>query len=204
MYIQEIETLLAIKIKDAEPMLDIMGADRKVLQVATQDATNYLKFVADPANQNNDADSMGQLPSLDRAEVEAFLSFYTGLWLKKWKERFNLLIGGGTNKVAQTIKTQEALAKGEAVWTKLACRGELTNLVASALIRNGEICGTAIIAENIIKTVLAKHADQDVNSKEQTFSILSESLRRVTEIAQRHGPLVSIKVEKSYYCQMSN
>ncbi|MCL4429205.1 MAG: hypothetical protein M1167_00480, partial [Chloroflexi bacterium] len=123
---------------------------------------------------------------------------------KNHTRRFNLLIGGGTTKPTQTIKTQETLAKGESMWTKLACRDELTNLVASALIRNSEICGTTIIAENVIKTVLAKHADQDINIREQTLSILSDSLRRVTEIAQRHGPLVSIKVEKSYYCQMSN
>jgi hypothetical protein len=203
MYIQEIETILAIKIKDIDPMLDIMGADRKILQVATQDLVNQLKYIINPSNPN-EADSMGQLPNIDKAELEAFLSFWTGLWLKKWKERFNLLIGPASIKPAQSIKNEETLTKGDSMWVKLACHDELTNIVVNALIRNSEICGTTIIAENLIKTVLAKQKDHDINSKEQTLSILSELLRKVQEVAHRRGPLVSIRVEKSYYCQMTN
>ena len=43
-----IETTLSKKIKEAEPTLDLQGADRKVLQVAIQDFTNYLKFKQQP------------------------------------------------------------------------------------------------------------------------------------------------------------
>ncbi len=39
-----LEIMLAEKLKDANPALDITGSDRKVLQVATQDFTNYLKY----------------------------------------------------------------------------------------------------------------------------------------------------------------
>jgi len=39
-----IETLLSEKLKDRNPMLDVYGSDRKVLQIACQDFTNYLKI----------------------------------------------------------------------------------------------------------------------------------------------------------------
>ena len=39
-----VEIMIGEKLKDADPALDIMGSDRKVLQVACQDFTNYLKF----------------------------------------------------------------------------------------------------------------------------------------------------------------
>ena len=46
-----IETMLSKKIKEAEPTLDILGADRKVLQVAIQDFTNYLNFNSNLADK---------------------------------------------------------------------------------------------------------------------------------------------------------
>ena len=39
-----VEIMLGEKLKDSDPALDVMGSDRKVLQVACQDFTNYLKF----------------------------------------------------------------------------------------------------------------------------------------------------------------
>jgi hypothetical protein len=39
-----VEIILTEKLKDAAPALDILGPDRKVLQVACQDFTNYLKY----------------------------------------------------------------------------------------------------------------------------------------------------------------
>lgn len=203
----EMETILSKKIKEAEPSLDILGADRKVLQVAFQDLTNYLTFISNATNKEtntlDNSDTMEQLPKEGSVEIESFLGVWTGIWLKKWKERFNLLIG--QNNQTELSKTSETLAKAESLWTKLACRDELTGIVVSALIKNSEICGTTIIAENILKTeLLHKQTDQDINNKEQTLAILSSALRRAREIAQRTGPLISIKVDKSYYCQVSN
>ncbi len=203
----EMETILSKKIKEAEPSLDILGADRKVLHVAFQDLTNYLTFISNATNKEtntlDNSDTMEQLPKGDSVEIESFLGVWTGIWLKKWKERFNLLIG--QNNQTELSKTSETLAKAESLWTKLACRDELTGIVVSALIKNSEICGTTIIAENILKMeLLSKQTDQDINHKEQTLAILSSALRRAREIAQRTGPLVSIKVDKSYYCQVNN
>jgi hypothetical protein len=197
----EMETILSKKIKEAEPTLDILGADRKVLQVAFQDLTNYLTFISHATNKETNL--LEPLPKEGSLEIESFLGVWTGIWLKKWKERFNLLIGQNNQTVLS--KTSETVAKAESLWLKLACRYELTGIVVSALIKNAEICGTTIIAENILKTeLLSKQTDQDINNKEQTLALLSGALRRAREIAKRTGPLVLIKVDKSYYCQVNN
>jgi hypothetical protein len=196
-----IETMLSKKIKEEEPTLDIFGADRKVLQVALQDFANYLKFSCSLENKEINiidyADKIEKLDKEDAVEIESFLTVWTGLWLKKWKNRVNLLIG--KQNQGGSVKALETLAKGEALWTKLECKEEMVEMVTSALIKNAEICGTRIIAENLLKTELGKKIDQDINNKEQVLAILNNALRQAREIAQKTGPLISIKVDKSYY-----
>jgi hypothetical protein len=201
-----IETMLSKKIKEVEPTLDILCADRKVLQVASQDFMNYLNFsnlVNKETNILDHADKLEQLHKENSDELEAFLTVWSGIWLKKWKQRSNLLIGKQKNQ-NELSKAPEADPKAESLWTKLECREEMIGIVTSSLIKNAEICGTRIIAENLLKVEIRKNVNIDINNKEQVFAILNNALRRVHEIAQRKGPLISIKIDKSYYCQVNN
>ncbi|MGD6850496.1 MAG: hypothetical protein ACQCN6_00370 [Candidatus Bathyarchaeia archaeon] len=197
----DFEGKLSRKIKDAEPTLDITGADRKVLQVASQDLQNYLKFISKPSPKTNPdyTEPLEQPLPKDSEETEAFLTIWLGFWLKKWKERFNLVIG--TNKQINLGKTAEKAEQTESLWFRLACRYELTEIIESELIRNAEICGTKIIAENILKAELGKQTGRDVNSREQTLKLLKNCLCKARELSRRKGPLVAIKVDRNYYCR---
>ena len=201
-----IEKILSKKIKEAEPELDILGADRKVLQVAFQDFTNYLKFNWNLADKEKNildhADKMEQLHKDDPVEIELFLTVWSGIWLKKWKKRVNLVIGKQSQN--ELSKAPETFAKVESLWTKLECREEMIEIVASMLIKNAEICGTKIIAENLLKMELRKKSYRDINNKEQVLAILNNTLRQAREIVERTGPLISIKIDKSYYYQVNN
>ena len=201
-----IEKMLSKKIKEVEPALDILGADRKVLQVAVQDFTNYLKFNWNLADKETNildhADKMEQLHKDDPVEIESFLTVWSGIWLKKWKKRVNLVIGKQNQN--ELSKAPETFAKAESLWTKLECREEMIEIVASMLIKNAEICGTKIIAENLLKMELRKKSYRDINNKEQVLAILNNTLRQAREIVERTGPLISIKIDKSYYCQVNN
>jgi hypothetical protein len=201
-----IETTLSKKIKEAEPTLDLLGADRKVLQVAIQDFTNYLNFNSNLENKETNildqAKQMEQLRKEEPAEFDSFLAVWSSIWLGKWKERVNLFIGKQNAK--ETSRAPENDFKTESLWTKLECKEEIIQIVLSALIKNAEICGTRIIAENIVKTETCKSSSQDINSKEQVLKILSNALRRARETAQRTGPLIAMKVDKSYYCEVKN
>jgi hypothetical protein len=194
--------LLSTKIKEAEPTLDIFGADRKVLQTACQDFSNYLKFSCSFANKEQNileyTNQLEQSLKVNPAEIESFLTVWCGLWLKKWKNRVNLLIGKD-NEESTKASDPKTVANAESKWTNLKCREEIMEILTAALIKNAEICGTRLIAENLLKAELRK-IDQDINNKEQVLTILNNALRRTREISQRTGPLISIKVNKSYYC----
>jgi hypothetical protein len=201
-----IETMLSKKIQEAEPTLDLQGADRKVLQVAIQDFTNYLNFKSNFENKGtNIIDQVRQMEQLQKeepAEFDSFLAVWSSIWLRKWKERVNLNIGKQNAK--ETSRAPENDSKDESLWTKLECKEEIIGIVVSALIKNAEICGTRVIAENIVKTETCKSSSQDINSKEQVLKILNNVLRRARETAQRTGPLIAITVNKRYYCEVSN
>jgi hypothetical protein len=196
-----VEIMIGEKLKDADPALDIMGSDRKVLQVACQDFTNYLKFhwklIGKEANQCELVDKLENLYKEDAEELDAFLTVWTGIWFKKWKERVKLLIGNqNANKWNKMSKT---LANAEPLWRKIEHKQELQEVVVSTLIKNGEICGTEILAENLLKMELGEKNLQDVDDKERLFMTLNNSLRRAREMAQSKGPLIFVKIDKGYY-----
>src|SRR3972149_11775001 len=92
-----VEIMLGEKLKEADPSLDIMGSDRKVLQVACQDFTNYLKFhwnlIGKESNQCEVVDKLELIFREDSDELDAFLTVWCNIWFKKWKQRVKLLIG---------------------------------------------------------------------------------------------------------------
>ena len=201
-----IEITLSKKIKEAEPTLDILGADRKVLQVAVQDFMNYLNFNGKVENKEinilNQAKRMELLQKEEPNEFDSSLAVWSSIWLRKWKERVNLSIG--KQNLKETSKAPENNSKDESSWIQLECKEEIIGIVASILIKNAEICGTQIIAENIVKTETCKCSCQDINSKEQVLKILGNALRTARETTQKTGPLIAIMVDKRYYCEVNN
>jgi hypothetical protein len=196
-----VEIMLGEKLKDADPALDIMGSDRKVLQVACQDFTNYLKFhwnlIGKEANQCELVEKIDTLFKEDPAELNAFLTVWTGIWLKKWKERVKLLIGNqNANKWNKMSKT---LTDVEPLWRKIEHKQELQEVVISTLIKNGEVCGTEILAENLLKMELGEKNVQNISDKERLFTTLNNALRKAREMAQSRGPLIFVKIDKGYY-----
>jgi hypothetical protein len=196
-----IEMMIAEKLKDADPALDITGSDRKVLQVACEDLTNYLKYhwdlIAKEANQCEIVERLEQFFKENPAELEEFLAIWSGIWFKKWKERVKLLIGDqNANKWAKVSKN---LSNAEPLWKQLENKQELREIVAATLIKNGEICGTEILSENLIKMELGEKRVQYLRDRERICIVVNNALRRAREMAQSKGPLIFVKVDKGYY-----
>ena len=193
------EILLSAKLKEAEPSLDLLGADRKVLKVAYEDFKNYVKFLAFASDKTvNDSEMVQQTKTDSRTNGE-FLSAWTNLWLKKWKQRFSLILGQIDMK-KQNV-SPETLARAQATWTKLSTREEMIEMIAITLIRNSEVCGTNILAEDILRRELIKTPDLDVDCAKQVLTLFNSSLTKAQEISQRPGPLIHIRVDKEYYCK---
>ena len=196
-----VEIMLGEKLKDSDPALDIMGSDRKVLQVACQDFTNYLKFhwnlIGKEANQCDLVERLENLFKENSQELNAFLTVWTGIWFKKWKERVKLLIG--TQNANKWNKMSKTLANVEPMWRKIEHKEELQEIVISTLIKNGEVCGTEILAENLLKMELGEKDIENVNEKERIITTLNNALRKAREMSQSRGPLIFVKIDKGYY-----
>jgi hypothetical protein len=196
-----VEILIGEKLKDSDPALEITGSDRKILQVACQDFTNYLKFnwglIGKEANQCELVDKLEKLFKEDPSELDAFLTVWTSIWFKKWKERVKLLIGDqNANKWSKMSKT---LSNAEPLWRKIEHKQELQEVVVSTLIKNGEICGTEILSENLLKMELGEKSLQGTSDKEKLLTALNNTLRKAREMAQSRGPLIFVKIDKGYY-----
>ena len=196
-----IEIMLAEKLKDADPALNITGSDHKVLQVACEDLTNYLKYhwnlIGNEASQCELVERLEHFFKENPTELEEFLTIWTSIWFKKWKERVKLLIGNqNANRWNRVSKT---LNNAEPYWKNLAHKQELREIVAATLIKNGEICGTEILSDNLLKMELGEKRTQGLSDKEQVFFILNNALRKARDMAQSKGPLIFVKIDKGYY-----
>jgi hypothetical protein len=196
-----IETLLSEKLKEIDPTMDVFGSDRKVLQIACQDLTNYLKvhwnLVGKEANECELVDMLEKFFKENPDELEEFFGIWTGIWFKKWKERVKLLIGN--ENFSRWNKVTKILSNAEPIWRKLSNRQEMQELVTSTLIKNGEICGTSILAENLLKMELGEKNRQYINEEEQTMNLVNNTLRKARELTHSKGPLIYVKIDKGYY-----
>jgi hypothetical protein len=196
-----IEILLSEKLKDKNPMLDTLGSDRKVLQIACQDLTSYLKvhweLVGKEANDCDIVEKLEKIFNETPTELSEFLDVWTGIWLRKWAERVKLLIGNENSK--KWSRTTRILNNGEAMWGKLSKRQEMEEVIISTLVKNGEVCGTSILAENLLKMELGEDEKEYTSDEEQVVNVVNNTLRKARELAQSKGPLIFVKVDKGYY-----
>jgi hypothetical protein len=196
-----IEMLLSDKLKEIDPTMNVFGSDRKVLQIACQDLTNYLKvhwnLVGKEANECELVDMLEKFFNENPNELEEFLGIWTGIWFKKWKERVKLLIGKENSN--KWNKVTKILSNAEPLWRKLSNRQEMQELVTSTLIKNGEICGTSILAENLLKMELGEKGREYLNGEEQAMNVINNTLRKARELTRSKGPLIYVKIDKAYY-----
>jgi hypothetical protein len=196
-----LEVMLGEKLKDADPALEVMGSDRKVLQVLCQDFTNFLKFhwdlIGKEASQCELVEKLEKLFKENAAELEEFLAVWTGIWLKKWKQRVKLLIGH--QNANKWRKASKKLRYAEPLWKKVERKQEMQEIVVSTLIKNGEICGTEILSENILKMELGEKSVRYLKDEERLFTVVNKALRKARGMSQSQGPLIFVKIDKGYY-----
>jgi hypothetical protein len=195
-----VQAILARKLTESDPTLDLFGSGHRILQVASQDFTNYIKFTCNLSGKEIGIDNIMEKTEQfieEPGELEAFLTVWTGLWLKKWKKRVKLVLGNQSSNSSN--QGEELISKAEPLWKELGCRQELIEILASTLIRNGEICGTEILATHLLKRELGKKSSQGVHKINQVLEVLNDTLRRARDVAQTTGPFIFIKIEKGYY-----
>ena len=108
-----------------------------------------------------------------------------------------ILIGNQTP--TKNNKTTKNTTDTEPTWQKTEHKQELQEIIIATLIKNGEICGTEILAENLLKTEQTQKQTTPQNDKQTTLTNLNNALRKAREMAQNRGPLIYVKIDKAYY-----
>lgn len=198
-----IELLLSRSLKNKRPLLDLYGTDSRVLRIAHQDFINYLKvhwgLVGEKGAEYKLVDKLHDYFHEKPDELERFINVWTGLWIKKWSERVRLLIGKDDRK--RWSKMNRALRKAEPLWVKFKNRKEAKDVVIETLVKNGEICGTSILAENLLKMELSSLANKKtgLNERERLLNVVNNALRRAREISRSKGPLIFVRLNKRFF-----
>jgi hypothetical protein len=198
-----LELLLSQCLKDHNPLLDPQDSDRRVLQIACEDFTNFLKLHWGLIGQENgDCDLIDKIHEYFEKNPEEFSQFtgiWTGLWMKKWNERVKLLIGDDGSQ--QWSKVNKQLSNAESAWRQLKNRGEMKDILVESLIRNGEICGTSIMAENLLKLELGACEERPSwkNDDEKLLNMVNATLRKARQMSHSKGPLIFVKIDRKYF-----
>lgn len=201
MYI--IETLLSQSLKKKNPLLDLQGSDRRVLQIACQDLMNFLKvhwkLMHEKDAERKVINRIYEFFDENPEELEEFLNLWSGIWIKKWGERVRLLIGKTDRQ--RWRKVSSLMKDAEPLWIQLQNREEMEDVVIESLIKKGEICGTSILAENLVKMELGSCARKHIRvcGREQMFYVLNNTLRKVREVSRSKGPLIFVRIDKRYF-----
>ncbi len=196
-----IEATIARKIVEADPALDIQGSDRKMLQIAQQDFVNYAKYAFALGDAETDGEEVtekiAKIIDQDPVEADTFVGVWAGMWLGKWKQRVKLVLQNQNRPSAG--EAQKAKQSENAASDELENEEEILNMIVSTLVRNAEICGTEIIAENLLKLELVKSKKLPLTKEERYFAVVNGALRHARELALSVSPMIFVKVDKGYF-----
>jgi len=193
--------MLSQSLQNKNPQLNPDTTDKKILQIASQDLLNYLKFHWQLTGRQNAeielTEKIEKYTQKKPKELQQFIDLWTGIWIKKWNERVKVLI---TNEdQPHWDKTNQHQLQAEALWRQLPHRNEMKDLIITTLIRNGEICGTSILAENLIKTELAPHAENKIYANPNLLSIAKKAMKKAKQLSQSRGPLIFVRIDKRFF-----
>ena len=196
-----IQLLLSESLKNKNPQLDLQGSDKRILHIASQDFMNYLMFhwklMDQGITQPEFTERVRRYFHEKPGELKEFLNIWSGIWMKKWNERIKLVIE--TEESQRLKKNHERLRQVDPVWRQLRNRSEIKDIIVEALIRNGEICGTSILAEHLLKTELASRIERkrSTNSLEDVLDITNRVLKSARHLSQTKGKTIFIIIRKS-------
>ncbi len=196
-----LELMLAESLQNRNPQLDLQGADRKVLRIACEDLLNFLKVhwkrVGQEIVEIELTEKIREYYQENPEELREFVNLWSGIWMKKWGERVKLLLAQENSEHWKEANAR--LVKAEPAWRRLRNRNEMEDMIIDALVRNGEICGTYILAESLLKNELVPYTDGKIFTKEELLAITIKAIKRARQLSQSKGPLIFVKVDRKFF-----
>jgi uncharacterized protein YaiI (UPF0178 family) len=196
-----IELMLSESLKNRNPQLDLQGTDRKVLRIACEDLLNFLKvhwkLVGQEIVEIELTEKIRQYFEENPEELKEFINIWSGIWMRKWNERVKLLL---VQENSERWKEANArLVKIEPIWRRLRSHAEMEDMVIDSLVRNGEICGTYILAENLLKNELVQYSDGKIFTDDELITMTQRASKKAKQLSQSKGPLIFVKVDRKFF-----
>lgn len=193
--------MLVESLKNRNPQLDLQGTDRKVLRIACEDLLNFLKvhwkLVGQEIVEIELTEKIRQYHEENPEELIEFINIWSGIWMRKWSERVKLILA--QENTERWKEANARLVKAETSWRRLRNRSEMEDVIIDALVRNGEICGTYILAENLLKNELVPYDEGKIFTKEELFTISHRAMKKAKQLSQSKGPLIFVKVDRKFF-----
>lgn len=196
-----IQLLLLESLRNRNLHLDLQGSDKRILSIASQDFMNYLifhwKLTSQEITQPQFTERIRRYLHEKPEELKEFLNIWSGIWIKKWNERVRLVTE--TEESQRLKKNRKRLSQVEPTWRQLRNRSEIEDIIVQTLIRNGEICGTSILTEHLLKNELASRIKRknSINSLEDLLEITNRVLARARYLSRSKGKTIFIIIGKS-------
>jgi hypothetical protein len=192
--------LLAESLRQRAPQLDLVGTDRKILSIAIEDLKNYLKVHWNLVGKENSDSKLRE--KVHRyfheriEELEEMIDLWSGMWMRKWGERVKLVIGDEKSRKLKNIHGFSE--EGRFRWRHLEGWCEVEEMALEALIRNGEICGTASLAESLLKAEFRQSARKKI-CKDDLIDVVNSVFRRARQLSKNKGPLMFVRIDKHFW-----
>jgi hypothetical protein len=189
--------LLSESLRKRAPQLDLRSADRKILFIAIEDLRNYLKvhwrLIGRKTAESELREKVNKIFHERLEELEEFVDFWAGMWMRKWNERVKLVIGNKNHSHLKNIHKFSRESKSR--WNRIGSWSGIEEIAIEALIRNGEICGTSALAESLLKPQIG----QAPQKKEDLLVVVNNLFRRTRQLSRNKGPLMFIRIDKSFW-----
>jgi len=196
-----VEMMLTESLRNRNPQLDLQGTDRKVLRIACEDLLNFLKvhwkLIGQEIVEIELTEKIRQCYEENPEELMEFVNLWSGIWMRKWGERVKLLLAHENTE--RWKESNARLVKAEPTWRRLRNRSEMEDMIIDALVRNGEICGTYILAENLLKNELVPYTDGKIFTNEELLAITTKAIKKAKQLSQSKGPLIFVKVDRKFF-----
>ena len=192
--------LLSESLRKRAPQLDLGGSDRKILCIAIEDLKNYLKvhwkLMGKKTAESELREKVRQHFRERLEELEEFVDFWTGMWMRKWNERVKLVIGNKNHRHLKNI--HEFPGKSKSRWNHMGSWSGIEEMAVEALIRNGEICGTSVLAESLLKSEFVQSAQRKVR-RDDLLVVVNNLFKRARQLSKSGGPLMFVRIDKSFW-----
>jgi hypothetical protein len=173
-------------------------------QLATTDFLNYLKkfwgLLGCPDGEARLHAKLARSARRQPEELRQFLRLWLGQWRAKWRRRVKVL----AVDEKPPVEAAGHLTPRSRPPVDVPNEDEMVDLVIEVLINHGEVCGTVIVARELIADELRaflrlyeEEASLGDAVETHILGILNRVLRRARKLAREDGPLIFLKLERA-------